>query len=63
MLSTAQMTQNDRHTAVMCAIWFAATKYEPSDGRLLAHIDVVAAADAVLGMLDDLELITKLPTE
>lgn len=57
----AIVTQDDRYHAVMCAIWFAAVRYEPADGKLLAHIDVGEAAHAVLGMLDDLELLPKLP--
>lgn len=60
-ISATPINQSDRHIAVMCAIWFSALRYEPADGKLLAHIDVSETAHAVLGMLDDMELLPKLP--
>ena len=55
------MTQEDRFQIVARALWFSAIRYEPKEGKLLAHIDVDDAAHTVLGILDDLELLVKLP--
>lgn len=54
------MTQDDRLQIVARALWFSAIRYEPEEGKLLAHIDVDDAANTVLGILDDLELLAKL---
>ena len=58
-----RVTQDDRLQAVMCAIWFSAKRYLPEDDVLLAILDVEDAASLVIAMLDDLEMIPKLPAE
>ncbi len=55
------MTQDDRYHVVMNALWFSAIHYRPEEGKLLAYVNVEQATHAILGMLDDLELLPALP--
>jgi hypothetical protein len=60
--SSKPVTQNDRLIVIMCAMWFSAKHYVPEEGSILAILDIEDAATSVIAILDELNMIRKLPT-
>lgn len=60
MASTFTLSQDLRLKITRQALWFAALHYVPSEGKILACIDVDEAAQILLGILDDTDMLRPL---
>lgn len=60
-MQTVFMQQDERHQLVTRALWFAAERYIADKDGLYVLIHAEEAAHCIIGILDDLNMLTPLP--